>query len=124
MNNKTKEIDEQRIKECYVLGKLTVQSIVGLAVMGVVSKTLEAVLIASTCDEHIGIGSKIGIFAIAALVGIKCSDMSEETYYKVSIALLKFKAFMNEIDNRESITNEEIFELLKKYLKEELGLNT
>ena len=50
--------------------------------------------------------------------------MSEETYYKVSIALLKFKAFMNEIDNRESITNEEIFELFKKYLKEELGLNT
>lgn len=118
--NDNKEINKKAVDR-YLLGKYAVQSIVGVAVIGVVTKTLEAVLIASTCENHINTMSKVGIFAIAALVGLKCSDMSEETYHKIMMALLRFKAVLNEIDGRESITNQEAFELFKKYLKEELG---
>lgn len=121
MNNE-KEIEKKAVNT-YLLGKYAVQSIVGVAVIGVVTKTLEAVLAYSTDDESISMMSKIGIFAIAALVGVKCSDMSEETYHKIMMVLLRFKAVMNEIDDKR-LTNQEAFELFKEFAKEELGFES
>lgn len=107
------QIDEGKLAARYFLIKTTIELLIGYTASKVTDAVLNALLGGNT-----NFVIKIGIKAIAVMVGVEVGSMSGKEYDTIMSIVTKLMIFFKELDKHENLTNEEIHQMMVRIFKD------